>query len=88
MLNESFQESQWKGNATSGTPVSPDVASMAELLREAELHHAAYEPSAAKHDWSAWYGAYIVARERGKTSDDAARDATLHVEGSREHAQK
>ena len=47
-----------------------------------------YEPRAAKHDWSALYGAYIVARERGKTSDDAARDATLRVEASREHAQK
>ena len=72
----------------SGTPVSPDVWSMTELLREAELRHSAYEGSAAKHDWSAWYGAYIVARECGKNSDDAARDATLHVEASREHVQK
>jgi hypothetical protein len=30
----------------------------------------------------------IVARERGKTSDDAARYAAVHVEASREHAQK
>ena len=36
---------------------------------------------------SAWYAAYIVARERGKTSDEAARDATLHIEGARERAQ-
>jgi hypothetical protein len=71
----------------SGTPVSPDVWSMTELLREAELRHSAYEPSAAKHHWSAWYAAYIVARESGKTSDEAARDAALHVEASREHAQ-
>jgi len=72
----------------SGTPVSPDVASMTELLREAELRHSAYEPSAAKHDWSAWYAAYIVARESGKSSDDAARAATLQVEASREHARE
>jgi hypothetical protein len=72
----------------SGTLVKLDVASMTELLRETELRHRAYEASAAKHDWSVWYGAYVVARESGKTSDDAARDATLHVEASREHVQK
>jgi hypothetical protein len=72
----------------SDTRVKLDVASMTELLRETELRHSAYAASAAKHDWSAWYGAYIVARECGKTSDDAARDAMLHVEVSREHAQK
>jgi len=72
----------------SGTLVKLDVTSMTELLRETEPRHSAYEGSAAKHDWSAWYGAYIVARECGNTADDAARDATLHVEASREHAQK
>ena len=72
----------------SGKLVNLDVASMTELLRETELRHRAYEASAAKHDWSDWYAAYIVAREGGKTSDDAARDATLHVEASGEHSQK
>jgi len=62
-----------------GTLVKLDVASMTELLRETDPRHRAYEASAAKHDWSDWYAAYIVAREGGKTSDDAARDATLHV---------
>jgi hypothetical protein len=88
VLNEFSPESRWKEQGMSGTLVNRDVASMTELLRETELRHSAYEASAAKHDWSAWYGADIVARECGKTSDDAARDATLHVEASREHAQK
>ena len=28
------------------------------------------------------YGAYIVARERGKTPDEAAKDAALQTEGA------
>jgi hypothetical protein len=65
---------------------SVDVAAMTELLRETELHHGAYEPTAPKHHWSGWYAAYIVARERGKTSDEAVKEATLHIESGREHA--
>jgi catechol 2,3-dioxygenase-like lactoylglutathione lyase family enzyme len=66
---------------------SVDVAMMTELLRETEMRHGAYEPTAPKHHWSGWYAAYIVARERGRTSDEAATDATLHIETAREHAQ-
>ena len=60
-----------------------DVATLTELLREAEEHHGEYEPTAPKHHWSGWYAAYIVARERGRTPEDAAKDAALHLEGSR-----
>jgi catechol 2,3-dioxygenase-like lactoylglutathione lyase family enzyme len=66
---------------------SVDVATMTELLREAERHHGEYEPTAPPHHWSNWYGPFIVARERGKTAGDAARDATRYVEGVRERAQ-
>jgi len=59
-----------------------DVASLTELLREAEEHHGKYEPTAPKHHWSGWYAAYIVARERGKIPDEAAKDAALHMEGA------
>jgi len=59
---------------------SPDVASLTELLKEAELRHGSYEPTAPKHHWSDWYGAYIVAREQGRTSDEAAQDATRHMD--------
>jgi catechol 2,3-dioxygenase-like lactoylglutathione lyase family enzyme len=59
-----------------------DVATLTELLREAEKHHGEYEPTAPKHHWSGWYAAYIVARERGTTPAEAAKDAALHMEGS------
>jgi catechol 2,3-dioxygenase-like lactoylglutathione lyase family enzyme len=62
---------------------SLDVASLTELLRETEKHHGEYEPTAQKHHWSEWYAAYIVARERGRTPDDAAKDAGLHMESAR-----
>jgi hypothetical protein len=60
-----------------------DVATLTELLREAEQRHGEYEPTAAKHHWSGWYAAYIVAREQGRTSDEAAKDAALHLERAR-----
>ena len=40
------------------------------------------KPRAPKHHWSGWYAAYVVARERGRTPEDAARDATRHIEGA------
>jgi predicted enzyme related to lactoylglutathione lyase len=60
-----------------------DVPTLTELLREAEKHHGEYEPTAPKHHWSDWYAAYIVAREHGKTSEDAAKDGVLNVERGR-----
>ncbi len=57
-----------------------DVATLTELLREAENRHGDYEPTAPKHHWSGWYAAYIVARERGRTPGQAAEDAALHIE--------
>ena len=62
----------------------PDVATLTELLREAERHHGEYEPTAPTHHWSGWYAAYIVARENGSTPDEAAKDAALHIEGTRD----
>jgi catechol 2,3-dioxygenase-like lactoylglutathione lyase family enzyme len=70
-----------------GRGFSSDVASLTELLREAEMHHGEYEPTAPKHHWSDWYGPYIIARERGKTPEEAVKDATFHVESAREPAQ-
>ena len=60
-----------------------DAATLTELLREAEERHGKYEPTAPKHHWSGWYGAYIVARQDGRTPEDAVKDATQHVEGGR-----
>jgi hypothetical protein len=64
-----------------------DVTTLTDLLREAEKRHGEYEPTAPKHHWSGWYAAYIVARERGRTSDEAVADATLHLEGAGARAQ-
>jgi len=62
---------------------SMDVATLTELLREAETRHGEYEPTAPKHHWSGWYAGYVVARAQGKAPEDAARQAALHVEAHR-----
>ena len=66
-----------------GRGLSIDVASLTELLKETEEHHGEYEATAPKHHWSGWYAAYIVARERGRSPDEAAKDAALHLEAAR-----
>jgi len=58
-----------------------DIATMIELLREAEQHHGPYEARAPKHDWSGFYAAYIVARERGRTPEEADREAARYMDG-------
>ena len=63
-----------------GRGLSLDVATLTELLQETEQRHGTYEPTAPKHHWSGWYAAYVIARERGKTPDEAAREATFNVE--------
>ena len=60
-----------------------DVTTLTELLREAEAGHGKYEPTAPKHHWSDWYAAYIVARQQGKTSEEAAKEGALHTEAGR-----
>jgi len=59
---------------------SPDVASLTDLLKEAEQRHGQFEPIAPKHHWSDFYAAYVVARENGKTPDEAAAHGTRNVE--------
>jgi catechol 2,3-dioxygenase-like lactoylglutathione lyase family enzyme len=60
-----------------------DVATLAALLQEAEKHHGEYEPTAPKHNWWDWYAAYMVARQDGRTPEEAAKDGKLHIEGAR-----
>jgi len=67
-----------------GRGLSLDLATLTELLREAEKRHGEYEPTAPKHHWSGWYAAYIVARENGRTPDEAAADAARRIEGARD----
>ncbi|HEY0813399.1 MAG TPA: hypothetical protein VGE11_08940 [Pseudonocardia sp.] len=60
-----------------------DATTLAELLRETEEQHGHYEPSAPKHHWSDWYAAYIVARQQGRTPDEAYGDASAALEAAR-----
>jgi hypothetical protein len=57
-----------------------DVETLTGLLREAEEHHGPYEATAPEHHWSGFYAAYIVAREQGRTPDEADKDARQHME--------
>ena len=67
-----------------GRGLSVDLTTLTELLRDAEKLHGEYEPKAPRHHWSEWYAGYIVARERGRTSADAAKDASLRIDSGRE----
>jgi len=58
---------------------SLDVPTMTALLREAEENHGDYERSAPKHHWSDWYAAFMVAREQGKTVEDAVQAGGRHM---------
>jgi catechol 2,3-dioxygenase-like lactoylglutathione lyase family enzyme len=70
-----------------GRGLSLDVATLTGLLREAETHHGEYEPTAPKHHWSEWYAAFIVAREQGRTPEEAAATGALRIERAREGVQ-
>jgi catechol 2,3-dioxygenase-like lactoylglutathione lyase family enzyme len=70
-----------------GRGLSSDVATLTDLLRETEERHGGYEPAAPKHHWSEWYAGYIVARQRGKTPEQAAADAARLLERPAERAQ-
>jgi hypothetical protein len=57
-----------------------DVATLADLLREAAQHHHLYEQTAPDHDWADWYAPYVHAREQGSDSEAAADAAARYVE--------
>jgi catechol 2,3-dioxygenase-like lactoylglutathione lyase family enzyme len=65
-----------------------DVATMTELLREAEKRHGEYEPTAPKHHWSDFYAAFLVAREQGRTPEEAVADGVRRVEQTRDDARR
>jgi hypothetical protein len=48
-----------------------DVARLSELLHETATHHGDFEAVAPPHDWWDWYAAYLDARQRGSTSEEA-----------------
>jgi hypothetical protein len=60
-----------------------DATALAELLREAEEQHGHYEPTAPQHHWSDWYAAFIVARQEGKSPEEAYREASAALAAAR-----
>ena len=60
-----------------------DVATLTELAaRSGEAAIASTSRLLRSTIGRGWYGAYIVARAKGKSSDDAAEGAAVHVEGT------
>ena len=57
-----------------------NVTTLTDLLREAEEHHGPYEASAPKHHWSGFYAAYIVAREEGRSPEEADQEARRYMD--------
>ena len=56
-----------------------DVGALAELLHETAEHHGSYEAAAPPHDWWDWYAAYLDARQRGSTPEEAAAAAGRYM---------
>jgi len=56
-----------------------DIATLADLLHETAEHHDPYEKSAPPHDWWDWYAAYIDARQRASSPQEAAMAAGRYM---------
>jgi len=55
------------------------TAALAELLHETAEHHGAFEAVAPPHDWWDWYAAYMDARQRGSTPEQASAAAGRYM---------
>jgi hypothetical protein len=55
------------------------VAALAQLLRETSEHHGSFEAVAPAHHWWDWYAAYMDARQRGSTPEEASAAATRYM---------
>ena len=49
------------------------------VLRETADHHGSFEAVAPAHDWWDWYAAYMDARERGSSQEEAAAAAGRYM---------
>jgi hypothetical protein len=56
-----------------------EVAALAQLLHETSEQHGAFEAVAPPHDWWDWYAAYMDARQRGSTQEDASAAADRYM---------
>jgi len=56
------------------------IVSLAGLLHETADHHGPYESSHAPHNWWDWYAAYFLARQQGRSQDEASQAAGRYME--------
>ena len=56
-----------------------DVAALAALLHETAERHDSFEKAAPPHDWWDWYAAYMDARQRGATPEEASAAAERYM---------
>jgi hypothetical protein len=55
------------------------IAALAGLLHETAEHHGAFEAVAPPHDWWDWYAAYMDARQRGNSQEEASAAARRYM---------
>jgi hypothetical protein len=55
--------------------ITDGIPALAALLHETAEHHDPYEKSHAEHHWWDWYAAYMDARQRGESSEQASASA-------------
>ena len=56
-----------------------EIQALAELLHETSERHGAFEAVAPPHDWWDWYAAYMDARGRGSSSEEAIASAGRYM---------
>jgi catechol 2,3-dioxygenase-like lactoylglutathione lyase family enzyme len=56
-----------------------DIGELADLLHETSEKHGAFEAVAPQHNWWDWYAAYLDARRRGSSPDEAAAAAGRYM---------
>ena len=56
-----------------------DVEGLADLLHETSERHGSFEAVAPPHDWWDWYAAYMDARQRGASQEDASEAAGRYM---------
>jgi hypothetical protein len=56
-----------------------DISSLAALLKETSEHHDSFEKAAPEHNWWDWYAAYMDARIRGNTPEEASEAARVYM---------
>jgi hypothetical protein len=75
-LTTRFPGREWKEQSAA----TPDVATLANLLRDTSEHHDHYEKTHAEHHWYDWYAPYLSARQNGSTPEQASAAADRYMD--------